>query len=346
MSGNCCRGVDIHTHVIPENFPPYAGSGSRVPWPSMAPAQACHRHVMISGKVFRTVPDKCWDGTTRLVDMDSLGIEQQVLSPMPELLSYWLDGRDAAALTRHLNEEIARMVHASPGRFSGLGAVPLQDVGLAIGELEHAVNRLGLAGVEIGTNVNGTPIGAPEFEPFFAAAAGMGAAIFVHPLRPCGMDRLVGPALLEQVLAFPCETGLAAASLLTGGTLARHPSLRIALSHGGGSFPALAARLNHAWSIFPALREAMQEAPLELAKRFYFDSLVYNPDLLRQQIALFGKTQTVIGSDYPFVIEEKAPRQRIQELGFDAETQDLLCRGNALRWLGQQTVTNDSWSKK
>lgn len=334
MSTACCRGVDIHTHVVPENFPAYAGRGNGAAWPSMVPAQACHRHVMIAGKVFRTVPDKCWDGQTRIVDMDALGIERQVLSPMPELLSYWLDAADAAALTRHLNEEIARLVQARPERFSGLGAVPLQDLGLAIAELDHAVNRLGLAGIEIGTNVNGAPIGAPEFEPFFAAAEQWGAAIFVHPLRPCGMERLVGPAMLEQVLAFPCETGLAAASLLTGGTLAKHPGLRIALSHGGGSFAALATRLNHAWTIFPALREQMHEAPLDIAKRFYFDSLVYNPDVLRQQIALFGKRQTMIGSDYPFVIQEQAPLQRIVELGLDAETEDLLCRGNALRWLG------------
>ena len=336
MNRTCCNGVDIHTHVVPENFPAYAGSGSGTSWPSMAPAHACHRHVMISGSVFRTVPDKCWDGKTRIVDMNALGIERQVLSPMPELLSYWMDGRDAAVLTRHLNEEIARLVHDNPDRFSGLGAIPLQDIDLAIAELDYAVNRLGLAGVEIGTNINGTPIGAPEFEPFFAAAANWGAAIFVHPLRPSGMDRLVGPALLEQVLAFPCETGLAAASLLTGGTLARHPSLRIALSHGGGSFSALATRLNHAWSISPALREIMHDAPLETARRFYFDHLVYNPDVLRQQIALFGVTQTMIGSDYPFVIQEQDPLQRILELGFAAETQDLLCRGNAMRWLGQR----------
>lgn len=335
--------MDIHTHVVPENFPISPTGGSA--WPSMLPAHACHRHVMISGQVFRTVPDKCWDGRSRLLDMDELGIERQVLSPMPELLSYWLDGRDAAVLTRHLNEQIAGMVHAHPERFSGLGAVPLQDPELAIDELEHAVKRLGLAGIEIGTNINGTPIGAPEFEPFFAAAAELGAAIFVHPLRPCGMERLVGPIMLEQVLAFPCETGLAAASLLTGGTLARHPSLRIALSHGGGSFAALAARLDHAWGIFPALREQMHEAPLATAKRFYFDSLVYHPTLLRSQIALFGATQTMIGSDYPFVIQEADPRQRIAELDFDPQTLDLLCRGNALRWLGEPTA-NQLWSEQ
>lgn len=334
MSHACCRGVDIHTHVVPENFPAYQGRGSGAQWPAMSPAHACHRHVMISGKVFRTVPESCWNGAGRVIDMDLMGIERQVLSPMPELLSYWLEPEDGAAIARHLNEQIAGMVQQHPARFSGLGAVPLQNVGLAIEELEFIIQQLGLAGVEIGTNVNGMPIGSPELEPFFEAAAAMGAAIFVHPLRPTGMDRLVGPAALEQILAFPCETGLAGSSLLTGGILARHPSLRIALSHGGGAFSALAARLDHAWNLFPALQERMPEAPLETSRRLYFDSLVYNPVLLRQQIALFGASQTLIGSDYPFVILEKAPVERIAALGLSPDVERMLLRDNALRWLG------------
>jgi aminocarboxymuconate-semialdehyde decarboxylase len=161
---------------------------------------------------------------------------------MPELLSYWLDGTDGAALSRYLNEQIAAMVARESGRFFGLGAVPLQDVDRAIAELEHAMGPLGLAGVEIGTNIDGVVLGDPKLEPFFAAAERLGAAIFVHPLRPCGMERLVGPPLLQQVLAFPGESGLSAASLLTAGTLARHPRLRIAFSHGGGTLAALLPR--------------------------------------------------------------------------------------------------------
>jgi aminocarboxymuconate-semialdehyde decarboxylase len=335
MTHRHCCGIDVHTHVVPEHFPAYRGADPAAPWPSMVAAQACHRSVMISGNVFRTVGQQCWDGAARSVDMDALGIGRQVLSPMPELLSYWLSGVDGASMARHLNEEIARMVAARPDRFFGLGAAPLQDVELAIRELDHAMHTLGLAGVEIGTNVNGVPIGAPQFEPFFAAAEAWGAAVFVHPLRPTGMDRLLGPGALEQVLAFPCETGLAAASLITGGTLARHPRLRIALSHGGGSFAALAARLQHAWSIFPKLRESIAAAPMETAKTFYYDSLVYNRTLLANQIALFGPRQTMIGSDYPFVIQEADPLTRISELDVDPATEALLTHENALRWLGR-----------
>jgi len=331
---HCCPGIDIHTHVVPENLPAYLGAAAPERWPSMAPAQACHRHVMIAGEVFRTVSDQCWDENRRAADMDAIGIGQQVLSPMPELLSYWLDGAAAAQLTRHLNGDIARMCAAYPGRFHGLGAVPLQDVDRAIAELDHALHTLKLSGVEIGTNINGVPIGDPCFEPFFAAAEAWGAAIFVHPLKACAMERVVGPAVLEQVLAFPCETGLAAASLITGGTLAKHPQLRIAFSHGGGAFGALAARLNHAWSVFPALREGIPQAPLEMARRFYYDSLVYNAALLEQQIALFGATQTMIGTDYPFIILDKDPQGRIDALSVDDATKTLLRRDNARRWLG------------
>jgi aminocarboxymuconate-semialdehyde decarboxylase len=289
---------------------------------------------MLSGKVYRTVSDRCWDTSTRVADMAAQGVGRQVLSPMPELLSYWLEGDDGAVLCRYLNEQIAAMVGREPDRFFGLGAVPLQDVDRAIAELEHAMHDLGLAGVEIGSNVAGTVLGDPGLEPFFAAAASLGAAIFVHPLRPCGMERLVGPPSLQQVLAFPGETGLAAASLLTGGTLARHPRLRIALSHGGGTLAALLPRLRHAWSTMEPLRTLMAEDPGEAARRFWVDSLVYEDESVRRLIERFGATQVTVGSDFPFSIADPEPVRRIARLGLDDTTAQAVLEGNALRWLG------------
>lgn len=326
--------IDVHTHVVPEHFPPYVGRDAGAAWPSTVPAHACHRHVMLSGKIYRTVSDRCWDTALRAADMDRQAVARQVLSPMPELLSYWLDAADGAALARYLNEQIAAMVAREPSRFFGLGAVPLQDLDRAIAELEHAVGTLGLAGVELGTNVNGVALGDARLEPFFAAAERLGAAIFVHPLRPAGMDRLVGPVNLEQVVAFPGETGLAAASLLTGGTLARHPNLRIALSHGGGSLAMLLPRLQHGWQTFPVLREAVAEAPAAGARRFWVDSLVYDRVGLLHLIERFGPTQVCIGSDFPFAIAEPDPVGRIDALSVEDHVRELLLHRNAERWLG------------
>jgi len=327
--------IDIHTHVVPENFPAYAGMGGGAQWPSMAPAQACHKHVSLNGSVYRTVSHQCWDCAVRSADMAAMAVSRQVLSPMPELLSYWIPLEDGRAMCRYLNEIIAEFVALEPARFAGLGAVPLQNVDAAIAELDHARHALKLAGVEIGTNVNGVAIGDARFEPFFAAAEAMGAAIFVHPLRPCGMDRLVGPALLEQVLAFPGETALAAASMITGGTLARHPKLRIAFSHGGGSLQALLPRLQHGWKTFAKLRDEAAIEPVAAARSMYYDSLVYDAASLRRVLEVFGATQVMVGSDYPFAIMDKRPLDGIQALALDDANRELLLWKNASRWLGE-----------
>ena len=325
--------IDCHTHVVPENFPAYAGANFNVPWPSMAPAHACHRHVVIAGKNYRTVSDGAWSVARRIEGMGAMRVGRQVLSPMPELLSYWLPADDAGVLLRYINETIGAMVAAAPERFVGLGGVPLQDMDMALRELEYLRTRLGFAGVEIASHVNGVSIGDARFEPFFAAAERLGAAIFVHALRPAGQDRIVGP-LSEQAVAFPGDIGLAAAAIITGGIAARHARLRIAFSHGGGALSMMLPRLKHAWSMTPKALETMPEAPDVYARRFYYDCVVFDPRLVRLLIESYGASQIVIGSDFPFSMGEGDPLGLLERCGLDAATLDAVTRGNAQRFLG------------
>jgi aminocarboxymuconate-semialdehyde decarboxylase len=127
-----------------------------------------------------------------------------------------------------------------------MGAVPLQDLDLALAELDYIVDKLGFRAIEIGSNINGKPPGAPEFDPFFAACAEKGVAVFVHALKPAGTERLVGPAKPLPVLAYPTDVGLAAASVLTSTCWRAGPALRIAFSHGGGTLAMLLPRLEQA----------------------------------------------------------------------------------------------------
>jgi aminocarboxymuconate-semialdehyde decarboxylase len=251
---------------------------------------------------------------------------------MPELLSYWLPLEDGRAMCRFLNDEIARMVDAAPQRFIGLGAVPLQDVDAAIRELEYC-KKLGFSGCEIASHVEGVSIGHEQFEPFFAAAEAMGAAIFVHALRPAGQDRIVGP-FIEQAVCFPGDIGLAAASMITGGIGARHPKLRIAFSHGGGVMSILLPRLVHAWNVFPKAKEALPESPAVTARRFYYDELVFDPSAVRFVMQTFGDTQIMIGTDYPFAMGDFHPMRTLEAAGIHGETLVALCSSNAKRFLG------------
>ena len=330
----CRCGIDTHAHVVPENFPRYLGSAAPADWPSMAPAHACHRSIMIAGKNYRTVSDQSWDTAKRVADMPQMGLDLQAISPMPELLSYWMPAAAAQQLLRFLNEEIARMVAESAGHLVGLGAVPLQDMDLALRELEYAVTKLGFAGVEIGSNINGRPVGAPEFDPFFQACAELGAAVFVHALRPAGMERLIGPAPLQQVLGYPSDVGLAAASVLTTNLIERHPRLRIAFSHGGGTLGMLLPRPQQGWDVFPALKESITASPREQARKLFYDTLVFDAPTLAHLVSLYGSTQMMIGTDYPFNFQEHAPTDAIARAGLDDTAADMVLRGNAARFLG------------
>ena len=328
------RSIDIHTHIVPGKFPAYIGVGRNIPWPSIAPAHACHCHVMIQGSVYRTVHQSSWLADDRLRDMDRQTVGMQCLSPMPELLSYWLPAGDAQVLLRFLNDEIARMVSAHPTRFVGLGAVPLQDLDLALRELEYIVDELKFPGIEIASHVNGVSIGDARFEPFFTAAEKMGAAIFVHALRPIGQDRLVGP-VTEQAMCFPGEIGLAAASMISGGIAARHPNLRLAFSHGGGVFSILLARMTHAWKLMPKMKETMPEEPGVYARRFFYDTILFDPGALRHVINTFGASQIVVGSDYPFNMGDPDPVGTVRKTGLDAHTVRAILSENAARFLGR-----------
>lgn len=325
--------IDVHTHVVPENFPVYGGTNPDIPWPSMAPAHACHRHVIISGKNYRTVSDGSWSVPRRIDGMGAMRIGHQVLSPMPELLSYWLPADDAQVLLRYINDTIASMATAAPDRFTGLGAVPLQDMDMALRELEYVKKTLGFAGVEIATHVDGVSIGDARFAPFFAAAERLGACIFVHALRPAGQDRIVGP-LSEQAVAFPGDIGLAAAAIITGGIAARHPNLRIAFSHGGGALAVMLPRLAHAWRMTPKALENMPEAPEVYARRFFYDCVVFDPLLVRLLIERYGASQIVVGSDYPFSMGEADPLGLLEKSGLDAQTIAQITQANAKRFLG------------
>jgi aminocarboxymuconate-semialdehyde decarboxylase len=330
----CCCGIDIHAHVVPAQFPTYLGQPDLPGWPSMAPAHACHRHVVIDGKTYRTVSEHCWSVPHRVADMAAMGLRSQAVSPMPELFSYWLPARPAAELLRYINDQIAEMVAQSDGRLIGLGAVPLQDMDLALGELHRTRGALGFAGVEIGSNVNGRPIGAAEFEPFFAEAAALGACVFVHAVRPAGMDRLVGPKPLQQALGYPGEIGLAAASVITGQLMRRHPTLRIAFSHGGGTLGLLLPRLEQACAVFPAVRDAVGGSAREQARRMFYDTLVFDTPTLRHLVGLFGDSQLMIGTDYPFNFHDRTPVARIEEALADAGQRERLVHDNARRFLG------------
>lgn len=312
------EAIDTHTHFVPSRFPESAGRNPL--WPSIERKGADGAAVMVGGKVFRVIDSRSWDAKRRIEDMSADDVDVQAVSPMPELLSHWFPPGDAEVLCRHINEGIAELCAAHPRHFIGIGMVPMQDAPLAVRALDE-IKSLGLRGIEIGSHINGIPLGDSRLHDIYAAAEQAGLMVMVHPLHPLGLDRMGGRPELAAVAAFPLETAFAAVSLMTNGVTERFPKLRIMLSHGGGALPWILPRLRHARTIGPPLDSLFPRDPGEMVKSFYYDSILYDDVALDYLVTKVGKDRLVAGSDYPFTIKQDRPAEFAEQaLGLARET--------------------------
>ncbi|MBK8958955.1 MAG: amidohydrolase family protein [Proteobacteria bacterium] len=295
--------IDVHTHVVPANFPANPSPDSNPRWPCMCMQGAERAVIEFAGKAFRELDARSWDVARRIEDMDRDGVAVQALSPMPELLSYWFSPGDGLQLARYVNHQLGEMVARAPRRFHALGMVPLQDVELACAELER-LKADGFKGVQVGSNINGVMPGDARFEAFHAECERLGMAVFVHALHPVGAERLKDFPDLVPFAAFPLDTGLAAMHLIRAGVLERHARLRIGFSHGGGAVIPLTHRLKQGWLTSDGFNGLLPHPPHHYAARCYYDSLVYDADYLAYLMNEFAPGRVFAGSDYPYAIAE------------------------------------------
>ena len=324
--------IDVHTHILPRDIPSWKDSFGYGGFITLDHYEPCCAHmVRDDGVQFRDIEANCWDPRTRIEEMDATGVGVQVLSTVPVMFSYWTKPDDGAEISRFLNDHIADIVSEFPLRFVGLGTLPMQDTELAIRELERC-KKLGLAGVQIGTNINQLNLGEPQFFDIFAACERLGMAIFVHPWDMAG-EKDMQKYWLPWLVGMPAEVSRAICSLIFSGALERLPNLRICFAHGGGAFPATIGRIEHGFDVRPDLFSDNAHGPRKYLGQIYFDSLVHEPSMLDYLIDLVGSDHVMLGSDYPFPLGEAEPGKLIESMDHDDEIRAMLLHGAALSWL-------------
>lgn len=290
--------IDIHSHFVPQDFPAPPSGVPEAEWPVMQPMENGHTQMLIGGEPFRVFDPAYWDLAGRLEFMDREGIDIQLLSPLPELLGYWLSPETTEALARHMHAQMAEAIARAPDRLAGIGMVPLQDVPRAVAMLEE-VSGLGFKGVLVASNVNGRSLADPEFEAFFAYAADLSLPVLVHGYRPAGTERFLGSPLLAPIVGPPQDVTAVIASLIMTDILGRIPDLRLVFLHGGGGFGSVLDRMDHVWRKFPDMQEQVAVAPRDYVRRFWYDTVTFSEEYLAYLIGAFGPETIMAGSDGP-----------------------------------------------
>lgn len=328
--------IDVHTHILPPSWPDLRARFGYGGWPQLEPLAPGRARIVIDDRSFREIGDDCWDPGRRLEDCDRTGVRLQVLSTVPVMFAYDKPAADAAVVARLLNDHLAGVVADRPDRFAGLGTIPLQDPDLAIEELERCVRGLGLAGIQIETHVGDRDLDDPGIETVLAAAEAMGAAVFVHPWDMLAPERMTRH-WLPWLVGMPAELALAIASVILGGVLDRHPTLRLLFAHGGGAFPGLLGRVEAGFHARPDLAATATETePRDAVRQIYVDSLVHDADTLRFIAGIVGPDRIALRTDYPFPLGEAIPGETIEALTeLAAPDRERMLSGTALEFLGR-----------
>ena len=331
------RTIDSHTHILTEQAMRLLAKQSPLVAPVLKGRGTTHAILEIDGKVVQDpMPAEIWDVDLRLRDMDANHVDVQVLSPTVFTFFYGLDKQLALAAAAIQNEEIAAVVKRHPDRFIGIGTVPLQSPGEAAAELRRGITKLGLRGAMIGTNVGGRNLDAPALEPFWTEAEELGAFLFIHPQGGAFGDRL-SSYYMKNFVGLPFDTTIAAASLIFGGVLERHPGLKICLSHGGGFVPYQAGRFQHTYDVRPEAKPNLPNGPEASLGRLFYDTILHSKPALEYLVATAGASKVLLGSDYPFDMGNLDCVARVRALSIDDASKNLILGGYAESVLATKT---------
>ncbi|HXG87385.1 MAG TPA: amidohydrolase family protein [Vicinamibacterales bacterium] len=239
----------------------------------------------------------------------------------------------AVALARAVNDAFAKEVRRRR-HFTCLATLPLNDPAASVQELERAMKGLGMPGAMVFSNVNGTPLADPVYEPLWKKADELNAVIYIHPAHPASVQAMEDYWLMPLV-GFLFDTTLASAHLVFAGVPERYPRIKWALTHMGGALPYLAERCDRGYEAFAECRQHISKPPTHYFKQFYYDTVNFNPDAIEFAIKFAGVDHILAGSDYPHQIGS-IPKMldSLQKISVTDSQRAQILGGNAARLLG------------
>ena len=324
------KTIDTHAHYFPQAYIDLvAKHGHRV---GTTVSEASGATFIQVGLNLRTGPitAEFIDLDKRLKLMDAQGVGMHALS-LTQPMVYWADDDLGVQLSMAYNDAISAAHQAHPHRFIGFACLPMQNPRLALEELERAAKLPGIKGVYLATGIRDRELSDRSFFPVYTRCEALGLPIFLHPMM-INNERMK-QFYLVNICGNPFETALAACHLIFGGVLDAFPKLEISLPHAGGALPILRGRMDRGFVIRAECKH-LPRPPSEYLKRFTYDTISYNEDILEYLVKLVGIDRIMMGSDYCFDIAYEEPAKFVEGVkSLNGEQKHQILWNNAAKLL-------------
>jgi aminocarboxymuconate-semialdehyde decarboxylase len=328
------KTIDVHWHHVPKAFADAVVSGDVPVAGQVVTKDDGTALVKLDNGFKQPLPGFLTDPATIVADLDAAGIDVACASIAPPLSHLDCDPQIALGVSRAINDAYAEIAEQHDGRILPMANVPLQDVDLALAELQRVVDDYRFKGVQVGSNIDGKNLGDESLFPFWERVRELDLVVFSHGLSPLGPERMTEHEL-KNFVGLPIDTAVSVASLVFGGVYERLPGLKIVFSHGGGAFPCLVGRWDHGYrDRLSKQADTTIKLPSDYLVDIYADSLTHDPAAVRYLVERLGEDQVVLGSDHPFDMGEADPVGKVKEAIDDPAIVEKILGGTASRLLG------------
>ena len=320
--------IDMHAHLVPPSVlddldKEPSRYGVHLEEAAAGGRCVCYDH----GLKIRPFFSRLLDLEQRWEEMGKQGIDRQILSVWADLFGYSMPADKGAGWNRLLNERLSQVALKYSDRLSMLACVPLQDAGLAAKELEYGIMQCGAVGGVIAASVDGVNLGDSDLDEFWAAAIDLEVPLFIHPTQPTPAARTTKYGL-NVIVQYIYDSTVTVGSLVMSGVLDRFPGLRLILPHGGGYFPYPIGRFDRIYRN-QETGETPSQPPSAYLGRFWYDTILHSPEALAFLRDLVGSEKLLLGTDYPFPVDDPSPMQSLADAGCSQEQIDRIAGGNA-----------------
>jgi len=322
--------IDCHGHLLPEPLlEELVDRQSDFPSIQVQRTDGKWQLGFAGGALTRPIMPRLRETEQRFDWMAKEGLEHQVCGGWLDAFGYELPAEEGARWARLTNYHLAKAAK-EVGKVTPLCTVPLQDGKLAAMILAEAMDEHGFAGAMIGTQPKGLGgnLDDPDLDPFWQAAHNRGAVIMIHPVFDVTDKRVLDFDMVNAVARLNDLT-TAVARLLFSGHLVKYDRMKFVVLTGGAALPYCLGRLMRNHENHPEYAD-----PRAGFERLYFDSLVFEPDVLEFLCKRVGAGRVMLGSDWPFPIGDFTPAKVVQNANLSASDRDAILGGTAAELLG------------